>query len=78
MFQLHYFLLFTSIGFGVGFTNNVNKGLSKSPIDQLNPVLNLFAFAGVIWTLFTFGFFWAFITLGELFLGYFFGQAARK
>jgi hypothetical protein len=72
MFQFHYFLLFTAIGFAIGFTHKPTD-TEKREIDNLNPFFNIIALAGFIWTLATFGFFWGIITLGEMFLGYFIG-----
>ncbi len=76
MFQFHYFLLFTAIGFAIGFTHKPTD-TEKSEIDKLNPFFNIIALAGFIWSLATFGFFWGIISLGEMFLGYFIGISSQ-
>lgn len=78
MFQFDYFILFTAIGFGVGFSHKSESDEKATAFDGLNPILNIVAFIGCVWSLFTFGLLWGFVTLGELFLGYYFGQMARR
>jgi hypothetical protein len=79
MFQFKYFLLFVLLGFAVGFTDKkAEKYQTSLRIDPFRPLIILVSLGAIGWSIFTFGLLWGFLSLGELYLGYWAGCQARQ
>ena len=77
MFMWKYFFLYVFLGFLNGFTNPYEVQV-KRPINSIFPIVSLIAFGLIIWNFVTFGFSWGLISVGEFFIGYFFGRTLAR
>ncbi|MDC3125065.1 hypothetical protein OA500_00840 [Gammaproteobacteria bacterium] len=74
MFQFSYFFLFVAIGFASGYTNPDVPDHRRKPISIIFGVISIIGFILIIWSAFSFGFFWGIISALEFWLGYHFGR----